>query len=126
MALFEFRNWNMDEFKRIRTSPEMAGQLAEMGVQWVERLNEELRVAQAARKQPVEDGYDYTVTNTGSRARLFVVAKTARAQAHEAEHSSMLKQMATSGLTPKIVGKAENPNRRSTDSQGNPIVELDG
>lgn len=88
----DFR-WNMGEFRRIRKTPEMVAQLEKMGREWVERLNGELHDAQAARKQPVEDGYIADVTTSGTRARLFIVAETARAQVHDARHQSILKQM---------------------------------
>lgn len=122
----EFKNWNMAEFRRIRNSPGMTEFLRAKGEEWVTELNGELHAAQAKRKQPIEDGYDYWVSH-GTRARLHVIAKTARAQAHEAEHSSILKTM-------KVEGKSnlENPNssakraiKRATDRQGNTIHDLD-
>lgn len=88
-------DWNFDEFRRIRKSPDMVALLRQQGEQLVERLNTELHAAQARRHQPVEDGYVYHITKRGTRARLFIVAATARAQAHEAEHQSILKMLRT-------------------------------
>jgi hypothetical protein len=66
------------------------------GETWVSRLNEELHRAQQARKQPIADGYTYYIHEGGTRARLYIIATTARAQAHERKHSSILKLMETS------------------------------
>ena len=67
------------------------------------------------RGQPVEDGYDHHVRELKDEARLYVVAATARAQAHEARHSSMLKQMRTAGRA-VVTGKAKNPRKRRAES----------
>jgi hypothetical protein len=82
---------NNPEWKRIRTTPETKAELETRGKQWVDRLNADLHAAQAARKQPVEDGYMYDITTEGSRYRLYVWPFTARAIAHEAVNQSMLK-----------------------------------
>ena len=65
------------------------------GETWCSRLNAELHTAQRARKQKVADGYTYHIHSTGTRLRLYIVAFTARAQAHERKHSSILKLMET-------------------------------
>lgn len=89
--------WHMDEFERIRKVAPLEAMFRKNGEEWVGRLNAELRQAQARRGQPVEDGYKYHITRDGSRIRMYVVAFTARAQAHEAEHQSILKLMHTTG-----------------------------
>lgn len=83
--------YNNPEWKRIRTTSETKAELEARGQQWVDRLNAGLRAAQGARKQPLEDGYMYDVTEEGSRYRLYVWPFTARAIAHEAVNQSMLK-----------------------------------
>jgi hypothetical protein len=94
------------------------------GQDWTERLNAELHEAQARRNQPVEDGYDYTVTTGGTRDRLYVRAYTARAMAHEAANQSLLKLMMPGG--PKNVHPVD-PNlpselaERSIEAQGGVI-----
>lgn len=119
MARFE---WHLSEFRRVRNSPGMTEFLRAKGEEWVAELNAELREAQARRKQPIEDGYDYWISK-GTRARLHIIAKTARAQAHEAEHSSILKVM-------KVAGKSnvQNPNKgghgHGFDDRGDPIRGL--
>lgn len=114
--------WNMAEFRRIRNSPGMTEYLRAKGEKWVAELNAELREAQAKRRQPVEDGYIYWISH-GTRARLHIIAKTARAQAHEAEHSSILKLMHIEGKS-----NVQNPNKggrgHGFDAQGNPIHGL--
>jgi geranylgeranyl pyrophosphate synthase len=107
----------------------MVAYLEAKGEEWVAELNTELHAAQAKRKQPVEDGYDHHVTTGGTRARLYIVAETARAQAHEAKHSSILKLMKTSGFdVKKGTGEFKNPTKgwivHGTDAQGNPIHGL--
>ena len=103
MARFE---WHISEFKRVRNSPGMVAFLEARGEEWVAELNAELRAAQAKRKQPIEDGYEYWISK-GTRARLHIIAKTARAQAHEAEHSSILRLMKVGGTT-----NVTNPNKK--------------
>lgn len=107
----EFKNWRESEFTRIRKSPVLEAQFHEMGFDWAERLNAELHTAQAARKQPEADGYDYHVNKEPSRLRLYIVAATARGQAHEAKHHSMLKLIPMEGLDVKVrqPNKPENP-----------------
>jgi hypothetical protein len=123
-------DWHLEEFVRVRKSPGMIAHLEGMGEEWVGLLNTELHAAQTARKQPVEDGYVHHITTGGSRARLYIVAKTARAQAHEAKHSSILKLMRTSGHDVKRHARDfKNPTKgwrvNGSDDQGNPIHGLD-
>ena len=127
MARFD---WHIDEFANIRKAPGMIAYLEKMGAEWVGELNTELKAAQEARDQPVEDGYFHHVTDGGSRARLFLVAGTARAQAHEAKHNSILKKMKTSGHDVDLTGrKFKNPTKgfrvHGSDERGDPIVGLD-
>lgn len=103
--------WNMDEFTRIRKAPALVAKLHAMGEEWTGDLNEELHAAQARRKQPVEDGYTYHINTGGTRARMYIVAATARAQAHERKHSSILKAMRTSGLDTKVHTAAQQAVR---------------
>ena len=92
---------NNPGFIEMRKDPKLVSILRVRGETWVARLNEELHPAQKARKQPIADGYTYYVHTTGSRARLYIVAFTARAQAHEKKHSSILKLMETTGYDVK-------------------------
>lgn len=127
VARFE---WHDEEFApQIRKAPGMVAYLEAKGTEWVAELNAELHTAQAARKQPVEDGYTHHVTTEGTRARLYIVAATARAQAHEAKNSSILKLMKTTGFDVKRgSGEFKNPTKgwlvHGTDDQGNPIHGL--
>jgi geranylgeranyl pyrophosphate synthase len=89
---------NNEGFKEVRKLAVLEAKFHKMGSEWVDRLNAELHAAQTSRQQPVEDGYDYHVHNEGTRIRMYVVAVTARARAHENEHSSILKLMRTSGF----------------------------
>lgn len=84
-----------EEFVKLRKDPKLESIFRVRGETWVSRLNSELHAAQAARRQPVKDGYTYYVHDGGSRLRLYVVAFTARAQAHEKKHSTILKLMET-------------------------------
>lgn len=96
---------NNEEFVKLRKDPAIEGLLHERGEDWVARLNAELHEAQIKRKQPVEDGYTYHIGKEGDRLRLYVIAATARAQAHERKHSSILKLMETSGWDVKSRGE---------------------
>ena len=82
-------------FREVRKSARLESILRVRGETWVSRLNTELHAAQTKRKQPVEDGYTFYIHSGGSRLRLYIVAFTARAQAHERKHSSILKLMET-------------------------------
>ena len=93
---------NIPGFIEMRKDSALVEMFRARGETWVARLNTELHAAQKARKQPVADGYKYYVHTEGSRARLYVLAFTARAQAHERKHSSILKLMETSGLEVKM------------------------
>ena len=86
---------NDEEFQRVRKTAKLESILRVRGETWVSRLNAELHAAQVKRKQPVEDGYTFYIHSGGSRLRLYIVAFTARAQAHERKHSSILKLMET-------------------------------
>ncbi|GLE59537.1 hypothetical protein NJBCHELONAE_48500 [Mycobacteroides chelonae] len=84
--------WHLDEFRRVRKSVELLHELHNMGRKWVDELNAELAEAQRARGQEIEAGYVYHITNEGDRARLHIIAATARAMAHEAKHQSILRK----------------------------------
>ena len=88
---------NNSTFREVRKASKLVSILRARGETWCERLNAELHAAQRARRQPIADGYTYYVHTGGSRARLYIVAFTARAQAHEKAHSSILKLMETTG-----------------------------
>jgi hypothetical protein len=112
--------WRDEEFApQIRRAPGMIAYLEGKGTEWVAELNTELHAAQARRKQTVEDGYDFHVTTGGTRARLYIVAETARAQAHEAANSSILKLMRTTGFDVNTSRgrRFVNPNPRSGDAK---------
>lgn len=96
---------NNEGFRELRHATALEGLLHERGETWIARLNTELHAAQAKRKQPVEDGYTYHVSGVGTRLRLYIVAATARAQAHERAHSSILKLMETTGYDVKTRGQ---------------------
>lgn len=120
MARFD---WHDEEFPPIRKSPGMVAYLEEKGEEWVAELNADLHAAQAKRKQPVEDGYTHYVHVGGTRARLYIVAATARAQAHEARHNMILKLMKTSGHdVNRGTGVFKNPTKgwrvHGTDNHG--------
>lgn len=102
-------DWHLDEFEHIRKSDEMVEFLHGIGTELCASLNAELNEAQAERKQPIEDGYKFYVTNEGtaSRARLHILAFTARAQAHEAVHQSILKRLGEAAATTKAGRTAE-------------------
>lgn len=85
-------DFHLDEFERIRTSEGMHEYLNEIGTKLVSELNAELHEAQAARSQPIADGYKFYITK-GTRARLHILAFTARGQAHEAKHQSILRKL---------------------------------
>lgn len=86
-------DWHLEEFAEIRKSAGMTETLAGIGEQTTASLNNELAAAQTARRQPVVDGYGYHISPGGSRKRLHIVAFTARAQAHEAKHQSILRHI---------------------------------
>ncbi|WP_185292729.1 hypothetical protein [Mycolicibacterium litorale] len=90
--------------------------LESKGETWETDLNTELNAAQRARKQPVEDGYAHHVVIGETRARLHMVPFTARAQAHEATHQSILKQMKV-GDVEKAQGVPEALAERSNESR---------
>jgi len=93
---------NNPGFVEMRKDSKLVSILRVRGETWVSRLNAELHAAQKARRQPIADGYAFYVHTEGSRARLYVVATTARAQAHERKHSSILKLMETSQYEVKL------------------------
>jgi len=78
-----------------------------MGEQWVGDLNRELNAAQARRKQPIEDGYKFSISHNDDRIRMRIWAFTARAMVHEAKHQSILKLMRHSGFDFKQKGRAQ-------------------
>jgi hypothetical protein len=86
-------DWHISEFRRIRKSEGIVELLTKMGAEVVASLNPELHAAQAKRGQPVEDGYGFRVSLDGTRARLHILPYTARAQAHEEAHTSILKHL---------------------------------
>jgi hypothetical protein len=110
MARFE---WNIDEFERIRKSPGVIGHLNSIGRETVSRCNAELHAAQAKRKQPVEDGYDRTLSLIGDRATLIITPVTARAMAHEAVNNAILKNLPVGNKPP-----APEPNREIPQELG--------
>jgi hypothetical protein len=88
---------NNATFEEVRKAAPLEAKFAAKGKEWVERLNAELHAAQAARKQPVKDGYKYHISRKGTRIRMDIRAFTARAAAHEKKHSKILKLMHTTG-----------------------------
>lgn len=96
-----------EEFVKLRKVQPLHALLHARGEEWIKRLNDELHAAQAKRRQPVEDGYTFHITNRGTRLRLYIVAATARAQAHERAHSSILKLMETTNYDVKTRAQLE-------------------
>jgi hypothetical protein len=96
------------EWERIRKSEGMVAYLEKVGTETVTRSNADLHAAQAARKQPVEDGYDHHITTEGSRARLYIEPTTARAIAHEAVNHTILKSLPM-GTPPDATADHEIP-----------------
>ncbi|QFG08867.1 hypothetical protein PBI_MALAGASYROSE_17 [Mycobacterium phage MalagasyRose] len=95
MGALDF-DWHLDEFENLRKSAGVVAFLEATGERLVGQLNTELRAAQAQRGQPQADGYKFYVTGKGeggdkSRARLHILAFTARGIAHEAKHQSILR-----------------------------------
>ncbi|MGH3953945.1 MAG: hypothetical protein ACRDTI_07920 [Mycobacterium sp.] len=122
-------NWHLDEFERIRTSEGMHEYLNEIGTRLVSELNAELHEAQAARSQPIADGYKFYITK-GTRARLHIVAFTARAQAHEAKHQSILRKLgeaevATADARMTPAQRAARDRRREDAHQRRADREID-
>lgn len=105
--------WNVDEFEKIRKSAGMVGHLNDIAKETVTRCNAELHAAQAKRRQPVEDGYDRTLSLSGDRARVFIAATTARAMAHEAVNNAILKNLPVGNKPP-----APEPNREIPQELG--------
>jgi hypothetical protein len=128
---------NNDEFERIRKSARLESMFRVRGETWCARLNTELHAAQTKRKQPVEDGYTFYIHSTGTRLRLYIVAFTARAQAHERAHSSILKLMETTkydvktraGLKKKAAAKkaaaARKAKRAVSEARVQAIMAVD-
>lgn len=79
-------------WREMRNSPGMDDYLERVGEETVARCNEDLRVAQAKRRQAVEDGYDHNITH-GTRSRLRIFPTTPRAMAHEAVNQAILKNV---------------------------------
>lgn len=96
------------EWERIRHAPSLVDHLVKAGEETVKRCNEDLHAAQAARKQTVEDGYEYEVSFAGDRARLHLWPYTARAIAHEAVNHAILKNIPV-GTPPSAVPDHEIP-----------------
>lgn len=124
---------NNPEWRAMRNSPGTDQYLTEVGEQTVERCNAELHAAQAARGQPVEDGYDYHITH-GSRSRLNIFPNTARGMAHEAVNQAILKNITVGPVKdvrgpdhdiPRELAERSNEAQKHFDAQGNEIHNLD-
>lgn len=90
---------NTEDWQYIRKTPELMELFRGMGESIVQELNWELHAAQARRKQPIADGYKYTIRRDEDRLRMYIWTFTARAMAHEAAHQSILKHMRFVGDT---------------------------
>lgn len=131
---------NNPEWRIMRNSPGVDEYLTKVGEQTIKRCNEDLRAAQAARKQPEEDGYDFHITH-GSRSRLNIFPDTPRAIAHEAVNQSILKNLPIGGPKgeeypanheiPRELARRSNEVQEAAreskrlDRQGNEIHNLD-
>jgi hypothetical protein len=122
-------------WREMRNSPGTDTYLEKLGEEVVARCNADLRAAQAKRKQPVEDGYDFHITH-GSRSRLNIFPTTARAIAHEAVNQTILKTMpmGAKGHTgapdheiPRELARRSNEAQEhaGVDEHGEPIHNLD-
>lgn len=98
---------NTEDWQYIRKAPELVAMFNQIGGMWVDDLNRELRDAQAARKQKIEDGYKFALNVDSDRIRMRIWAFTARAMVHEAKHQSILKLMKHSGWDVNQTGRAE-------------------
>jgi hypothetical protein len=119
---------NNPAWREMRNSPGTDGYLDSLGAEVVARCNADLRAAQAKRKQPVEDGYDYHITH-GSRSRLNVFPNTARAIAHEAVNQTILKNMPIGAKGHTNAPDHEIPRelaRRSNEVQHHPGFDMQG
>ena len=128
---------NNPEWRIMRNSPGMDAYLERVGEETVARCNADLRAAQAARKQPQEDGYDFHITH-GSRSRLNIFPDTPRAIAHEAVNQSILKNIPIGGPKgetrppdheiPRELARRSNESQSHAgfDAQDNEIHNLDG
>lgn len=124
------------EWRRIRNSPQMDTYLQTIGDQSVKRCNTDLHAAQAKRRQPQEDGYDYHVTH-GTRARLNIYPNTPRAVAHEAVNQIILKTLPVGTIKgaarppdhdiPRELAERSNETRNHPgfDARGDEIHNLD-
>lgn len=97
---------NTEDWQEIRKSPELVTMFGGIGQEWVSKLNTELHEAQARRKQKIEDGYKFAIRFDEDRLRMRIWCFTARAQAHEAKHQSILRLMHTSGFDVKEKSRA--------------------
>jgi hypothetical protein len=104
---------NNKEFENVRKASKLESILRVRGETWTSRLNAELHKAQRARRQPIADGYTFYIHSSGSRLRLYIVAFTARAQAHERKHSSILKLMETTKYDVKRQSELTRAQRRA-------------
>ena len=93
MGIIHHIDWDLEVFKDIRTGAGITSYLTEMGEENAADLNTELAAAQTARNQPVAEGYTSHLGDGTTRKRLQIIAYTARAQAHEAKHMSILKRI---------------------------------
>lgn len=105
---------NTEDWQYIRKTPQLEAMFAEMGQDWVGRLNTELHEAQARRRQPIADGYKFAINRDEDRLRMYIWAYTARAMAHEAAHQSILRLMRTSGFDTNEKGRAKFGGSRRT------------
>ena len=82
-----------EAFDEMRKDPKLRAALSLWGQSATDELNAELAAAQERREQSVEPGYESSVVAGAghTRARLYIAAATARAQAHEKAHDSLLK-----------------------------------
>jgi hypothetical protein len=97
--------FNNPAWREIRNSPAVDQYLERVGEETVARCNADLHAAQAKRRQPVEDGYDFHITH-GTRSRLNIFPDTPRAIAHEAVNQTILQNVPVGG--PK--GAAHGPD----------------
>lgn len=106
-------------WRAIRNSAAVTDRLRSIGEGTVPQCNADLHAAQAKRKQPKEDGYDFDITH-GSRARLHIFPTTARAMAHEAVNQTILKNITTGAAAKRGPDHTIPPDlaRRANQAQG--------
>jgi hypothetical protein len=108
--------FNNPAWREIRNSPAVDQYLERVGEETVARCNADLHAAQAKRRQPVEDGYDFHITH-GTRSRLNIFPDTPRAIAHEAVNQTILQNVPVGGQRPASSDGTPTSHEHHPDSR---------